>query len=102
MASPQNLFKLHYAEPLFNGNAKLGVESIFIDRRKTMGGGMADGYEQLNLNLSSDRLLRGAEISFAVYNLLDTHYQMLGGGDLHPDILRMNGREFRLKIVFTY
>lgn len=105
VASPQNLVKLHYAEPLFDGYAKLGVESIFIDRRKTLQGGMADGYDLVNLNLSSDKILKGSDVSLGVYNLFDSHYQMLGGygaGDIVQDILRMNGREFRLKLQMTF
>lgn len=43
--------------------------------------------------------------SVSLYNLLDTHYQMVGGGgpnDIVQNILPMNGREFRLKLQFTF
>lgn len=104
-ASPQNLFKLHYAEPLFDNFAKLGIENIFIDDRRTSQTGVADAYYQLNLNLSTDQIAPGLDVSLGAYNLFDSHYQMLGGtgtNDISQNILRMNGREFRLKIQFTY
>lgn len=104
-ASPKNMFKLHYAEPLFDNFAKLGIESIFIDDRRTPQDGIADGYYQLNLNISTDQIAPGLDVSFGAYNLFDSHYQMLGGTgpiDITQNILRMNGREFRLKIQFTY
>jgi len=104
-ASPQNLFKLHYAEPLFNNFATLGVENIYIGERKALQGGLADAYDLVNLNLSSDRILRGLIVSFGVYNLFNTHNQMLGGtgpADITQNILPMNGREFRLKLQVTY
>ena len=103
--SPQNVFKLHYAEPLFNNFAKLGIENIFIDKRRTPQDSIADAYNQLNLNLSSDRIAPGLDVSFGIFNLLDTHYQMLGGtgpADITQKVIPMNGREFRLKFQVTF
>ncbi|WP_347986640.1 TonB-dependent receptor [Methylomonas sp. AM2-LC] len=103
--SPQNMFKLHYAEPLFNNFATLGVENVYIGDRKALQGGLADAYNLINLSLSSDRLARGLFASVNLYNLLDTHYQMLGGtgsSDITQNILLMNGREFRVKLQFTF
>lgn len=104
-ASPQNIFKLHYAEPLFNNFAKLGIENIYIGERKALQGGVADAYNLVNLNLSSDRIMRGLLVSFGVYDLFDTQAQMLGGtgpADITQNILPMNGREFRLKLQVTF
>ncbi len=104
-ASPQNIFKLHYAEPLFNNFAKLGIENIFIDERLTPQDSIADAYNQLNLNLSSDKIAPGLDISVGAYNLFDSHYQMLGGtgpADITQKIIPMNGRGFRLKLQVTF
>ncbi len=104
-ASPQNLFKLHYAEPLFNNFAKLGIENIFIDERRTSQDSIADAYNQLNLNLSSDKIVPGLDVSLGAYNLFDSHYQMLGGtgpADITQKVIPMNGREFRLKLQVTF
>jgi iron complex outermembrane receptor protein len=104
-ASPQNAFKLHYAEPLFNNFAKLGIENIFFSERRTPQDSIADAYNQLNLNLSSDRIIHGLDASIGVYNLFDTHYQMPGGtgpADITQKVIPMNGREFRLKLQVTF
>jgi outer membrane receptor for ferrienterochelin and colicins len=104
-ASPENIFKLHYAEPLFNNFAKLGIENVFIDQRLTPQNGSADAYYQLNLNLTSDQIAPGLDVSVGAYNLFDSHYQMLGGtgpNDITQNILRMNGREFRIKLQLTF
>jgi len=98
--SPQNIFKLHYAEPLFNGFAKLAVENIYIGERKNWQGGIADAYNLVNLNLSSDRIMHGLDMAFGVYNLFDSHYPMLGAGV--NNTIPMNGREFRLKLQVTF
>jgi outer membrane receptor for ferrienterochelin and colicins len=106
VASPQNLFKLHYAEPLFRDKAMLGIENIFIDQRKTLQGSKTEPYYLVNVNLSSDTVIPGLDLSFGVYNLFDNRYQMVGGddsdNDLRQDILKMNGREFRFKAVFEF
>ncbi|PPD49090.1 MAG: TonB-dependent receptor [Methylobacter sp.] len=98
--APEHLIKLHYAEPLFNNFARLGVESIFIGDRKTQQGGLVDAYDLVNVNLTSDRLVQGLDLSASIYNLLDDHYQVVGDGV--NNILLMNGREFRFKFVLTY
>ncbi|WP_256360454.1 TonB-dependent receptor plug domain-containing protein [Methylomonas koyamae] len=100
--SPQNLFKLHYAESFFNDYMTLGIENIFIDRRKLdYAGSFGDGYNLVNINLSSDKLIRGLDTSFGIYNLFDIHPQMPGVSD-QVDIIRMNGRELRLKLQLTF
>lgn len=103
--SPQNLFKLHYCEPLFNNIVTLGIENIYIGDRKALQGGVAKGYDLLNINLTSDHLIPGLVVTFGAYNLLNTHYQMVGGNgpaDITQNILPMNGRELRLKFQFTF
>jgi iron complex outermembrane receptor protein len=100
VGSPEHLFKLHYAEPLFDGFAKVGVEQIFIGDRKTGQGNLADAYSLINVNMVSERIVKGLVLSFGVYNLLDDHYQVLGSGV--NNILLMNGREFRLKMQLDF
>ena len=100
--SPQNLFKLHYAESFFNDYLTLGIENVFIDRRKLdYVGSFADAYNLVNINLSSDKLIRGLDTSFGIYNLFDVHPQMPGVSE-QVDLIRMNGRELRLKFQLTF
>ena len=100
---PHHIFKLHYAEPLFNNALQLGVENIYIDQRLTSHGGTADAYDLVNINLRADRIIQNVDLLFGVYNLFDSHYEMLGDGEdgVH-DILPMNGREYRLKLQVTF
>ena len=104
IGSPKNVFQLHYAEPLFGNAAKLGVESIFVDKRKAPQGGFAASYNLVNLNLSSKKLLTGLNTSFGIYNLFNTHYENLGGGgsDLVQNVLKMDGRSLRLNLEYTF
>jgi len=100
VGSPHNIFKLHYAEPLFNNALQLGVENIYIDERLTSQGTTADAYDLVNINLRADRIMQNVDLLFGVYNLFDSRYEMLGDG-VH-DILPMNGREYRLRLQLTF
>jgi len=100
-----DLFKLHYAEPLFADRAKIGIENVYIGPRTTPQGTVADGYYQLNISLTSDTLWRGVDLGFSLYNAFDSHYPMLGGtgpADIRSAILPGNGREFRFKLQLTF
>jgi len=100
-----DLFKLHYAEPLFAERAKIGIESVFIGPRTTPQGNVANGYYQLNISLTSDTLWRGLDVGLSMYNVLDSHYPMLGGtgpADIRSAVLPSNGREVRFKLQLTF
>lgn len=86
---------------MFDDFVRLGIENIYIGDRKTFQSGKADAYNLVNLNVSTDRLMRGLDVSFGVYNLFDSHYEMLINSDRF-DLLQMNGREFRLKLQLTF
>jgi iron complex outermembrane receptor protein len=43
----------------------------------------------------------GLDVSLGVYNLFDSHYEMLINSDRF-ELLKMNGREYRLKLQLTF
>jgi outer membrane receptor for ferrienterochelin and colicins len=105
--SPKNVFKLQYAEPLFDGKAKLGIENVFIDKRKTLQNSIASRYDLVNANLSAKEILPGADASFGVYNIFNAHPQMVGGAgagavDIVQNVIPMNGRNVLLKFQYRF
>ena len=98
--------KLSYAEPLFDHRAKLGLEDVFVDARKTLQNDTADLYDVVNANLSSQEILPGADISLGVYNLFNAHPQMVGGdgaaGGTLQDVIPMNGRSVLATLQVTF
>ncbi len=99
LSSPEHVFKLHYAEPLFNNYAKIGVENIFIGDRNSSKSEFAEAYDLINLNLTSDKFVKGLDLSLGVYNLLDNQYQVISGP---MNVVATNGREFRVKAVLGF
>lgn len=96
--SPQNLVKVHYAEPLFNDRIHLGFEEIFVDKRHTLGGNIAPAYHLFNINLALVKPLYGFQASLGIYNVLDQHPKMVAGSEHIQDVLRMDGRTFRFRL----
>ena len=104
--SPKNVGKLQFAQPLLDDRVKLGLENDFVDARKTLQNDTADYYDVVNANLSSQELFHGADASFGVYNLFNSHPQMVGGdgapGDTQQDVIPQNGRTVLLTVSYKY
>jgi iron complex outermembrane receptor protein len=105
IGSPRYVSKTQYAEPLFDGKAKLGVENVFVDERNTPQNVTAGWYDLVNANLGSDKIVPGAYVSFAGYNLFNAHPQMVGGvgtADFVQAVIPMNGRSIYAMIQYTF
>lgn len=96
--SPQNLVKVHYAEPIFNNRFRLGFEEIFVDSRRTLAGNSAPSYHLFNINLAMTKPIYGFEAYLGLYNVLDSHPKMIGGPEHLQDFLRMDGRTVRFRL----
>jgi iron complex outermembrane receptor protein len=106
--SPKNVGKLSYAEPLFGNQAKLGLENVFVDARKTLQTGTAGYYDLVNANLTSaEKIFHGADASFGVYNIFNSHPQMVGGSGAAGDgtlqnVIPQNGRTVLATLQYTF
>jgi iron complex outermembrane receptor protein len=100
--SPKNVGKLQCAQPLWNEKAKLGIENVYVSRRRTAQNTMAAAYDLVNLNLTSNRIMTGLDAALGVYNVFDTHAEMVAGSDFLQDVIPMNGRSIQLRLQFTF
>ena len=102
--SPKNLVKLHYVEPLFDDQLRLGFEELFVDQRRTYGNNIAPSYHLFNINLALTKPVYGFQASLTVYNVLDQHYRILGGGGIEhvQDTLAMDGRTVRFRLEYGF
>lgn len=100
--SPRHLVKLNGSLPLWQGRLRSGLELHYTGSRRTLAGNDADGYVVANLTLSSDKLMKGVELSTSIYNLFDTSYADPGGQEHLQDTIAQDGRAYRLKLVYCY
>ncbi|HZW12837.1 MAG TPA: TonB-dependent receptor [Noviherbaspirillum sp.] len=100
--SPRRLAKVNLSTPLLRMAWRVGAEAQYVGPRKTLQG-ETGGYWLANLTIASLRLAPGLEASASAYNLFDRRYADPGGAEHVPlDAIRQPGREFRLKLVYTY
>jgi iron complex outermembrane receptor protein len=100
--SPKHLVKLNLNFPLIKGKLFFGLEEQYTSERKTLAGKEADDFLITNLTLYSRGFLKGLEASVSVYNLFDTKYSDPGAAEHIQDLLRQDGRSFRLKLTYRF
>jgi outer membrane receptor for ferrienterochelin and colicins len=100
--SPRHLAKLNLTIPLARDKLFLGIEEQFTSRRKTLAGDFAKAYFVTNLTLFSRNILKNLEISASIYNLFDYGYDNLGGTEQRQDLIRQDGRTFRVKLTYGF
>jgi outer membrane receptor protein involved in Fe transport len=100
--SPRHLAKLDGTRPLFGGALRAGLVLRYVSSRLTPTAAKASGYTTADLVLSSERLLSGAELSLAVYNLFDKSYRDPASDSHLQDTLKQDGRSIRLKLTAQF
>jgi iron complex outermembrane receptor protein len=100
--SPKHLAKLNLIFPLMRDKIFLGMEEQFTGNRKTLAGEKADAFFITNLNLFSQNLIKGLEISASVYNLFNRKYSDPGGIEHLQDLLKQDGQTFRFKLTYRF
>ena len=101
-SSPQHLAKLNLAVPLYKQKVFAGFEVQYQSKTGTLAGRHADDFVIANFTLFSREIVKGLEVSASVYNLFDTQYGYPGAGDHLQDVLRQDGRSFRLKMTYRF
>lgn len=99
--SPRLLAKLGLIWPLpYSWHA--GAEVQYTSERRTTFG-EADAYTLANLTLTRSNILKGLDVSLSAYNLFDKEYEdPADTGAFVQDILRQDGRTFRLKLDYRF
>jgi iron complex outermembrane receptor protein len=97
--SPKLLGKLNLSGPLPWAGLRAGYELRFDSRRLTLDGSRLGGYAVSNLQLATDVLGRGLELSLGVQNLFDKRYAHPGADTNWQNSLEQDGRSVRLSLT---
>lgn len=101
-SSPRHMAKLNLSVPLYRDKIFAGLELQYHGPVRTLAGRTADDFLVANLTLFSRELVKRLEVSASVYNLFDTKYGYPGAGDHLQDVLRQDGRGFRVKLTYKF
>jgi outer membrane receptor for ferrienterochelin and colicins len=102
--SPRHLAKanLILPAPFLKDRLYLGLEEQYTSGRRSLAGKEAKGFLITNATLFSQKLVKGLELSGGVYNLFDKRYADPSPSGLLQDTLRQDGRNFRLKLTYSF
>lgn len=101
--SPRHMVKAGLSAPLYEKSLFGSLNLRYMDSRLTLQGGDADDYfvvdgTLFSRNLFSERL----ELSTSIYNIFDKNYGYPASQEHHQDIIRQDGRTWRLKATYSF
>jgi len=99
--SPKHMAKLNLKVPLIRERLFAGLNLLYLSSRKTLAWNEIDGFVVPNLTLSTQKLLKGLDFSFSVYNFSNTRYGDPASDEYRQDIIWQDGRAFRVKLVYV-
>jgi outer membrane receptor for ferrienterochelin and colicins len=109
--SPTHMIKFNASAPLLKDKIFAGLEVQYTSSRhtaftdllgNTVSATDAPGYTVVNFTLYSRNLLKNLEASASVYNLLDTSYFDPASRFHQQNVIRQDGRTFRLKLTYKF
>jgi iron complex outermembrane receptor protein len=109
--SPTHMIKFNASAPLLKDKIFAGLEvqytsgrhTVFTDLSgATVSAADAPGFPIVNLTLFSRNLVKNLEASASVYNLLDTSYFDPASRFHLQNVIRQDGRSFRLKLTYRF
>jgi outer membrane receptor protein involved in Fe transport len=100
--SPRHLAKLNLSAPVWKDKLSAGLEVLYLSGRDTLIGDHTGGYAVTNLNLWSRQWKRGPSISLGVFNLFDARYGDPASEEHIEQVIRQNGRNYRLQLHYEF
>lgn len=101
--SPMHLFKINLSFPLYEKKLFFSPELQYTSDRYTVTRSTASDYAIVNATLFSRQLfIKSLESSISVYNLFDKKYGCPVGSEFIQDQIEQDGRQFRLKLTYSF
>lgn len=100
--SPRHMLKLGLIIPLLKDRLFSGLETQYLSKRKTYSGGTTGGSFVTNLTFLNQKLVKGLEMSFSIYNLFDKKYSHPAESYYRMDAIEQDGRTFRFKLTYGF
>jgi outer membrane receptor for ferrienterochelin and colicins len=101
-SSPGHLAKFNLALPVRGEELFAALELQYQGSVGTITSARADGFLIGNLNIVSRDALPGLELSAGIYNLFDKSYGYPGAEDHLQDVIKQDGRSFRIKATYRF
>ncbi|HNV69863.1 MAG TPA: TonB-dependent receptor, partial [Candidatus Ozemobacteraceae bacterium] len=100
--SVSRLGRLHAMTPLLQHRFFAGLELLACSERQTVLGTQAPAYVKTNLTLTRPMKHLGVDLSLSVYNLFDVKIYDGASTEHAMDVIRQDGRLFRLRAEYSF
>jgi len=100
--SPMNLAKINLTAPLGQRRLFASFEGLYSGPRLTLSRTTLPASFVTNVLLVSQRVFKGAEFSFGVYNLFNTRYSDPGGEEHRQAAIPQDQRNWRIKLTYRF
>lgn len=100
--SPKVLAKLNLSGQLPWAGLRAGYEVRYDSRRLSLDGTRLGGFALSNLNLSTEALAKGLELSLSMANLFDKRYAHPGADTNWQNALEQDGRAVRAQAAYRF
>jgi outer membrane receptor for ferrienterochelin and colicins len=100
--SPRHMLKARFEVPLAAGRLWTGVNAQYMGSRLTLAGARVEDFTVASVTVSAPDLVRRLGLTAGVYNLFDTRFSDPGSEEHRQDALLQDGRNFRVKLEWTF
>jgi outer membrane receptor for ferrienterochelin and colicins len=109
--SPMHMIKFNISAPLVKDKLFAGLELQYTSKRHTvfsdlsgdtLTGADAPDFAVVNFTLFSQNLIKNLDASASIYNLLDSTYFDPASRFHQQNVIRQDGRTFRLKLTYRF
>ncbi len=100
--SPMHMAKLNVIVPLWRDKVFSGIEMQYTSDRKTLDRTRTGSSFITNLTLYTQKLIKGLEASFSVYNLFDKKYSYPAANEHPMNTIEQDGRTWRVNFAYAF
>ena len=100
--SPKHLAKVNVTLPVWSDKLFVGIEEQFMSSRRTLASAKTGAVYLTNVTLFSQRIIKNLEFSGSIYDLFNHKYGDPGAEEHRQDIIRQDGRGYRVKLTCRF
>jgi iron complex outermembrane receptor protein len=100
--SPGQMVQVQLRAPIPGSTAIAALDAQYMSARRTLAGSVAGGHTLTNITLFAPKAFGRFDLSVALYNVFDVRYGDPVADGFAQDIIRQDGRSFRVRTTLHY
>ena len=100
--SPEQMVQVELGSPILGSAATASVDAQYMSARSTLLGNVAGGHVLTNFSLFAPRTFARFDLSASLYNVFDARYGDPVSNGFVQDLIRQDGRSFRVRTTLHY